>query len=102
MHSKNNKSATLACDDCDADESTTNQDSVGSCLEELMLSDGSHLGSESAGSIDPDSIGDPLADGLLDQEILGPEFGSEDPIVNLDAIGEEGRLALSLKADPCQ
>jgi len=24
-------------------------------------------------------------------EILGPEFGSEDPIVNMDANGKEGR-----------
>ena len=72
-----------------------------------MPSDGSHLGSVSANSIGLDSIGDPLADGLSDQdqqerwgeglnlaaemEILGPEFVSEDPIVNMDANGEEGR-----------
>ena len=71
-----------------------------------MPSDGSHLGSASANSIGLDSIGDPLADGLSDQdqqerggeglnlatemEILGPEFGSEDPIVNMDANDEEG------------
>ncbi len=61
----------------------------------------------SADSIGLDSIRDPLADRLSDQdqqergkeglnlaaemEIWGPEFGSEDPIVNLDANGEEGR-----------
>ena len=81
--------------------------SVESCSEGLVPSDGSHLGSVSANSIGLDSIGDPLADGLSDQdqqerwgeglnlaaemEILGPEFGSEDPIVNMDANGEEGR-----------
>ena len=77
------------------------EDSVQSRSEGLVPSDGSHLGSVSANSIGLDSIGDPLADGLLDQdqqerggeglnlaaemEILGPEFGSEDPIVNMDA-----------------
>ena len=61
----------------------------------------------SADSIGLDSIRDPLADRLSDQdqqergkeglnlaaemEIWGPEFGSEDPIVNLDANGKEGR-----------
>ncbi len=72
-----------------------------------MPSDGSHLGSVSADSIGLDSIGDPLADGLSDQahqerggeglnlaaelEILVPEFGSEDPVVNFYANGKEGR-----------
>jgi DNA polymerase III epsilon subunit-like protein len=83
------------------------EDSVQSRSERLVPSDGIHLGSVSANSIGLDSIGDPLADGLSDQdqqerggeglnlaaemEILGPEFGSEDPIVNMDANGEEGR-----------
>ncbi len=83
------------------------KDSVQSRSEGLMPSDGSHLGSVSANSIGLDSIGDPLAKGLSDQdqqergggeglnlavemEILGPEFGSEDPIVNMDANDEEG------------
>ena len=68
------------------------EDSVQSRSEGLVPSDGSHLGSVSANSIGLDSIGDPLADGLSDQdqqerggeglnlaaemEILGPEFGS--------------------------
>ena len=83
------------------------EDSVQSRSEGLVPSEGSHLGSVSANSIGLDSIGDPLADGLSDQdqqekggeglnlaaemEILGPEFGSEDPIVNMDANGVEGR-----------
>ncbi len=41
--------------------------SVESGMEGLVPSDGSHLGSVSANSIGLDSIGDPLADGLLDQ-----------------------------------
>ena len=59
-------------------------------------------------SIDSDSITDPLADGFVDQpqqergggglnlavetEILGSEVGTEDPIINSGAIGEEGGL----------
>ena len=60
-------------------------------------------------SIDSDSITDPLADGFVDQpqqergggglnlaaletEILGSEAGTEDPIINSGAIGEEGGL----------
>ncbi len=44
------------------------KDSVRSHSEGLMPSDGSHLGSVSANSIGHDSIGDPLADGLSDQD----------------------------------
>ena len=44
------------------------EDSVQSRLEGLVPSDGSHLGSVSAKSIGLDSIGDPLADGLSDQD----------------------------------
>ena len=59
-------------------------------------------------SIDSDSITDPLTDGFVDQpqqergggglnlavetEILGSEVGTEDPIINPGAIGEEGGL----------
>jgi hypothetical protein len=67
------------------------------------------MGSVSVDSIDSDSITDPLADGFVDQpqhqergggglnlavetEILGSEVGTEDPIINSGAIGEEGRL----------
>jgi hypothetical protein len=58
--------------------------------------------------IDSDSITDPLADGFVDQPpqergggglnlavetvILGSEVGTEDPIINSGAIGEEGGL----------
>ena len=44
------------------------EDSVQSRSERLVPSDGIHLGSVSANSIGLDSIGDPLADGLLDQD----------------------------------
>jgi hypothetical protein len=67
MSSDNNKLALLAGSDCDGDENPTDQYSVGSCLEGLVLSDGSHLVYVSVDSIDPDSIADPLVDGLLDQ-----------------------------------
>jgi hypothetical protein len=67
MSSNNNKSSLLASSDCDRDENPTDQDSVRSCLEGLVPTDGSHLGSISADHIDPDSIEDPQADGLLDQ-----------------------------------
>ena len=82
--------------------------SVESCSEGLVPSDGSHMGSVSVDSIDSDSIMDPLADGFVDQlqqergggglnlavetEILGSEVGTEDPIINSGAIGEEGGL----------
>ena len=90
-------------------ENSTDQDSVTSCSDGLVPSDGSHIGSVSVDSIDPDSITDPLADGFVDQqpqqergggglnlavetEILGSEVGTEDPIINSGAIGEEGGL----------
>jgi hypothetical protein len=66
------------------------------------------MGSVSVDSIDSESITDPLADGFVDQsqqekgggglnlavetEILGSEVGTEDPIINSGAIGEEGGL----------
>ena len=105
MISSNNELAILASSDRDGDENPTDQDSVGSGSEGLVPSDGSHLGSISADSIDPDSIREHLADGLVDQaqqerrgealnlavkmEILGPEVGPEDPVDNTDAIGED-------------
>jgi hypothetical protein len=66
------------------------------------------MGSVSVDSIDSDSITNPLVDGFVDQpqqergggglnlavetEILGSEVGTEDPIINSGAIGEEGGL----------
>ncbi len=38
-----------------------------SCSDGLVPSDGSHMGSVSADSINPASTGDPLADGFVDQ-----------------------------------
>jgi hypothetical protein len=71
------------------------------------------MGSVSVDSIDADSITDPLKDGFVDQtqqergggglnlavetEILGSEVGTEDPIINSGAIGEEGVLGTILK-----
>ena len=67
-------------------------------------------------SIDSDSIMDPLADGFVDQpqqergggglnlavetEILGSEVGTEDPIINSGAIGEEEGLGTIPKGRP--
>ncbi len=89
-------------------ENSTDQDSVTSGSDGLVPSDGSHICSVSVDSIDSDSIVDPLANGFVDQpqqergggglnlavetEILGPEVGTEDPIINSGAIGEEGGL----------
>ena len=68
MSSDNDVLALSAGSDCGLDdENPTYQDSVGSCSDGLVPSDGSHVGSISADSIDPDSIWDPLADGLVDQ-----------------------------------
>jgi hypothetical protein len=71
------------------------------------------MGSVSVDSIDPDSITDSLAVGFVDQpqqekdggglnlavetEILGSEVGTEDPIINSGAIGEEGGLGTIFK-----
>jgi hypothetical protein len=79
----------------------------------LVPSNGSHMGSVSVDSIDADSITDTLKDGFVDQtqqergggglnlavetEILGSEVGTEDPIINSGAIGEEGLLGTILK-----
>jgi hypothetical protein len=87
-----------------------------SLREGLIPSDGSHLGSISAESIDPESIGDSPEDEFVDhiqQEggggrsnlaakliLLGPEFGIEECIVGNDDIDEDGGGALSPKADP--
>jgi len=65
------------------------------------------MGSVSVDSIDSDSITDPLVDGFVDQpqqergggglnlavetEILGSEVGTEDPIINSEAIGGHDR-----------
>ena len=44
----------------DVHENSTDQDSVTSGSDGLVPSDGSHMGSVSVSSIDPDSITDPL------------------------------------------
>ena len=90
----------------DVHKNFTDQDSVTSGSDGLVPSNGRHMGSVSVDSIDPDSITNPLADGFVDQpqqesgggglnlavetEILGSEVGTEDPIINSGAIGEEG------------
>jgi len=92
----------------DVHKNSTDQDSVMSGSDGLMPSDGSHMGSISVYSIDPDSITDPLADGFVDQpqqergggglnlavetEIFGSEVGTEDPIIYSGAISEERGL----------
>ena len=106
MSSDNDASDTSAGGHGDVHENSTDQDSVTSDSDGLVPSDGSHMGSVSV--IDSDSITDPLADGFVDQPpqergggglnlavetvILGSEVGTEDPIINSGAIGEEGGL----------
>jgi hypothetical protein len=92
----------------DVHENSTDQNFVTSGSDGLVPSGGSHMGSVSVDSIYPDSITDPLMDGFVDQpqqergggglnlavetEILGSEVGTEDPIINSGAIGEERGL----------
>ena len=108
MSSDNGASDASAGSHGDVHENSTDQDSVTSGSDGLVPSDGSHMGSVSVDSIDSNSITDPLADGFVDQpqqdrgggglnlavetEILGSEVGTEDPIINSGAIGEEGGL----------
>ena len=107
MSSDNDVSDASAGSHGDVHENSTDQDSVTSGSDGLVPSDGSHnMGFISVDSIDSDSITDPLADGFVDKpqqvrcggglnlavktEILGSEVGTEDPIINSGAIGEEG------------
>ena len=105
MSLDNDTSALLAGSDGGVNENSTDQDSMVSCSDGLVPSDGSHMGSVSADSIDPDSIGDPLADGFVDQpqqerwggglnlavetKILDSEFGIEDTVINSGAIAKD-------------
>ncbi len=109
MSSDNDASDASAGSHGDVHENSTDHDSVTSDSDGLVPSDGSHMVSVSVDSIDSDSITDPLPDGFVDQpqqergggglnlaaletEILGSEVGTEDPIINSGAIGEEGGL----------
>ncbi len=58
--SDNEKSANSGASGTGLDETPTDEDSVASLSEELVASDGRHLGSISAHSLNPESIGDPL------------------------------------------
>ncbi len=108
MSSDNEASDVSAGSHGDVYENSTDQDYVTSGSDGLVPSDGSHMGSVSVDSIDSNSITDPLMDSFVDQpqqdrgggglnlavetEILGSEVGTEDPIINSGAIGEEGGL----------
>ncbi len=97
MPSDNNEPAYSAGGYFDLAKTPTDEDSVASLREGLVPTDASHLGSISAESISPESIGDPPKDKFVDhtqQEggsgrgnlavksiLLGPEFGSEERIV---------------------
>ncbi len=106
MSSDNDALEKLARSQGEVRDNFSDQDSVTSGSDGLVPSDGSHMGSISVDSIDPDSITDPLSNGFVDQpqqerggggtnlgvetEILHTEFGNEDPIINFGAIGKEG------------
>jgi hypothetical protein len=80
MSSDNDALALSAGSDSGVHENSTAQDSMVTCSDRLVLSDGSHMGSISADAIDPDSIGDPLVDVFVDQpqqerEGWGAQFG---------------------------
>ena len=94
MSSDNDTSEKSAVSHDKVKNNSTDQDSVMSDSDGLVPSNGSHMGSVSVDSIDPDSITDPLADGFVDQpqqergggglnlavetEILHSEVGTED------------------------
>ena len=67
MRSDNDASDASAGSHGDVHENSTDQDSVTSGSDGLVLSDGSHIGSVSVDSIDSDSLTDPLVDGFVDQ-----------------------------------
>jgi hypothetical protein len=106
MHSDNEKSANSGRSGTGLVETPTDENSVASLGEGLIASDGSHLGSISAHSLNPESIGDPLEDEFIDQGHqegvsgggnladetidLGLEFGVEQRIVGNGDIGEVG------------
>jgi hypothetical protein len=110
MPSDNDEPAYSAGRVLDPAKTPRDEDSVASLREGLIPSDGSHLGSISAESIDPESIRDPPVDEFVDhaqQEggggrgdlavesiLLGPEFGSEERIVSIDDINEDGGGAI--------
>jgi hypothetical protein len=116
MPSDNEKSANSGGSGTGLDKTPTDEDSVASLGEGLIASDGSHLGSISAHSLNPESIGDPPEDKFIDQGHqegvgmggnladetidLGLEFGSDERIVGNGDIGEIGGGTISPKADP--
>ena len=67
MSSDNDASEKSASSHGEVHKNSTDQDSVTSGSDGLVPSIGSHMGSVSVDSIDPDSITDPLADGFVDQ-----------------------------------
>jgi hypothetical protein len=67
MPSDNEKSANSGGSGTGLIKTPTDEDSVASIREGLVASDGSHLGSISAHSLDPESIGDPPEDEFIDQ-----------------------------------
>ena len=108
MSSDNDASSLLTSSDGGMNENSTDQDSVESCSDRLVLSND---------FIDLDSIGNPLVDGLVDQpqqekwagglnlavesEILDSEFlALKTPSSILELLVKRGGLTLSPRADP--
>jgi|FrelakmetLWP11LW_1041352.scaffolds.fasta_scaffold92518_1 hypothetical protein len=114
MPSDNEKSANSGGFGTGLDETPTDEDSVASLGEGLVASDGSHLGSISAHSLDPESIGDPPEDEFIDQGHqegvggggnladetidLGLEFGGEERIVG-NGVGRAAEAARQQRND---
>ena len=114
MPSDNEESANSGAFGTDLDETPTDEDSVASLGEGLVASDGSHLGSISAHSLDPESIGDPPEDEFIDQGHqegvggggnladetidLGLEFGGEERIVG-NGVGRAAEAARQQRND---
>jgi hypothetical protein len=114
MPSDNEKSANSGGFGTGLDKTPTDEDSVAFLREGLVASDGSHFGSISAHSLDPESIGDPPEDEFIDQghqvgvgrggnsadEMidLGLEFGGEEQIVG-NGVGRVAEAARQQRND---
>jgi hypothetical protein len=112
MYSDNNETANLGGYGTGLLETPTNEDSVDSLDDGLVVSDVSHFGSISAHSLDLDSIEDPPKAGFVDQTHQEGEGGgvdSSDETIEMEVefsivcnadIGEVGGGTMFPKAGP--
>ena len=89
MSSDNDASEKSAGSHGEVKNNSTDQDSVMSDSDGLVPSNGSHMGSVSVDSIDPDSITDPLADGFVDRPQQERGGGGLNLAVETEILGSE-------------